>query len=236
MIIVDNITFKYTNNFIFNNFSQNYLDNEITGIVGSNGSGKTTLLKCLAGINILDSGIIFDTSIKNFRKTISYMPSEIKYYPKIKAIEFLKFAISSNKNINEKDIDKWNNIMNLPLSEYAETYSTGMKKKLLLMAIILKKESVIILDEPFSGLDVESCILLINILKEIKRKSFSKIIIASHDLEYLKDCCDCIDILKRGVILKRILKRDFKDLNQNHLEYSFQQKIDIIKKDFNFCG
>ncbi|RTL48685.1 MAG: ATP-binding cassette domain-containing protein [Sphingobacteriales bacterium] len=158
---------------------------KIYGLVGKNGIGKTTLFNCMAGFEKYEGNIVISEVNKD---KISFMGVDLYSYPRIRGIEFLISAleirnISTTKNTIE-------NIFFLPLNEYAENYSTGMKKKLYLQIILLIADQIILLDEPFEGLDADSIDILVEALKKIKENKH--IIISSHRLDTLNKISDSI--------------------------------------------
>jgi len=112
------------------------------------------------------------------------------------------------------------NIFKLPLGEYATTYSTGMKKKLALIAILLQKNDVYILDEPFNGVDIQSNILISAIIEKLKTKG-KTVIISSHIFSTLSETCDQIFLMKDGVIAKTATQAEFEVLEN-------EMKVDVI--------
>ena len=111
------------------------------------------------------------------------------------------------KIIMVDDFEK-RNIFNLPLDQYTENYSTEMMKKLAFMGILLQKNDVYILDEPFNGVDVHSNILILKIINKLK--SLNKIVlISSHIFSTLNDCCDEIRLIKNGHFHKTVQKEEF---------------------------
>ena len=112
--------------------------------MGSNGSGKTTLFDCIAGIKRYSGKITRPLSF-------SYLPSELYFYPRVRAIEFIEFSCQAKQIIIDyKNIETLNSYFKLPLNNYAADYSTGMKKKLGIMSLVLKNSELCILDEPFN--------------------------------------------------------------------------------------
>jgi len=132
--------------------------------------------------------------------------------------EYLKLYCIA-RGITTDDFES-RNIFALPLKEYANTYSTGMKKKLALMAVLLQNNEVFILDEPFNGVDIQSNIMISAIIEELKRKG-KTVIISSHIFSTLSDSCDTIFLIKDGVISKTAMKAQYADLED-------EMKKDIV--------
>ena len=133
--------------------------------------------------------------------------------------------------LNARNIEKTNiedkNIFNLPLNQYASTYSTGMKKKLALTAILLQENDCFVLDEPFNGVDIQSNIIITEIISKLKelRKT---IIISSHIFSTLAETCDEIHLLKNGELIKKVFKQDFSKLETEMKAFSLENKIDNL--------
>ena len=111
------------------------------------------------------------------------------------------------------DIDNWNKLFLLPLDIIIDSYSTGMKKKLALMGILKQDKPIMILDEPFNGLDIETCRIIRQILLKLKERN-KTIIITSHIIETLTNLCDDIHYLENGKIKYSKSKSDFKEFEQ----------------------
>ena len=136
------------------------------------------------------------------------------------------FSISKKYNVSISDIEKWNKLFELPLFDYVENYSTGMKKKLAFIGIIAMDRSILILDEPFNGVDIESNEKLLQLL--VRLKSTNKIIIiTSHIIESLTRICDRISLIEHGLIKTTFEKNEFPIL-EKELKDSIKLKIDDV--------
>ncbi|HLN53440.1 MAG TPA: ATP-binding cassette domain-containing protein [Lentimicrobium sp.] len=203
MISIENLTVSYDKKVrVLNNLNLILKDSQIHGIVGLNGAGKTTLLNTLYGLIKPDSGNIFLDGHSITKKQIGYLETENFFYSNITGEEYLKIFRNSNFNI-----EGWNDLFRLPLKELIETYSNGMKKKLALLAILKQDKPVMILDEPFNGLDIETTRIVRSILLSIKEHKI--IIITSHIMETLTNLCDEISYLEQGVINSTKTKGEF---------------------------
>jgi ABC-2 type transport system ATP-binding protein len=179
------------------------------GIIGENGAGKTTLFKCITGIEDYEGRI--SSNIQPLKDHIGYLATEPYYFSKITGREYIQLLCNArNKKINHLE-EK--NIFELPLDQYASTYSTGMKKKLALTAILLQHNEYFIFDEPFNGVDIQSNIIILDILKELKNIG-KTLLIASHIFSTLHDICDEIVVLKDGQLSQPVYKAGFAALEQ----------------------
>ncbi len=113
-------------------------------------------------------------------------------------------------NAREVKINDFNerNIFDLPLKQFASTYSTGMKKKLALLAILLQNNDIYILDEPFNGIDIQSNILIMEIISQLKELG-KIVILSSHIFSTLNESCDLLHHLKAGKIYHSVSKNEF---------------------------
>ena len=118
------------------------------------------------------------------------------FYSRITGKEYLSLFCINNKSFS---IEKWNNLFHLPLHDFIETYSTGMKKKLAFMGVIALDSPILILDEPFNGIDMETMQQFKLILVALKNKG-KTLIITSHILESLTSICDKISYLNEKQI------------------------------------
>ncbi len=204
MISIENVSVKYGEQNILNNLSVQLEQNCIHGIVGLNGAGKTTLLNSIFGLKKIETGKIIYNQEKISKKLICYVMAEEFFYAGITGNEYLNLF----GDIVDSNVKYINEIFKLPLNEEICKYSTGMKKKLSLLSMLKQDKPIIILDEPFNGLDIESCRALRSIL--LRLKTIGKtIIITSHIIESLTGVCDSIHYLANGRISKSVSSCNF---------------------------
>lgn len=195
MIKINNLTVNYGNHNVLNQLCMEIHNNTIHGLVGLNGSGKTTLLNTVYGLKNKVTGTIQYNEKDSKRKNTAYLETINYFYPRITGKEYLAIFKTQNPNF---DADKWNTLFELPLNKLIDDYSTGMKKKLAIMGIICLDREVLILDEPFNGVDLDTVQKIKTLL--LKLKSRKTIIITSHILESLLPICDSISYLNDGEI------------------------------------
>jgi ABC-2 type transport system ATP-binding protein len=192
----------------------------VYGIVGENGAGKTTLFRCIAGLESYSGEIISD--VMPLKNHLGLLLTEPFFFTMMTGREYIRLLCNARGKTNV-DIDN-KNIFDLPLEQYASTYSTGMKKKLAITAILLQENEYFILDEPFNGVDIQSNIILTEII--LKLKELNKIvIISSHIFSTLSDTCDEIHLLRKGEQIKSVNKTGFKDLEQEMKEITIGNLI-----------
>lgn len=197
---------------------------KVYGIVGENGAGKTTLFNCIAGIETYNGTITaYKSPLKNH---LGYLQTEPYFFSKITGREYLQLLCNAR---NKKLIDvEQRNIFELPLDQYASTYSTGMKKKLALMAVLLQENDYFILDEPFNGVDISSNLMITEIIHQLKQLG-KTVLISSHIFSTLQETCDEIHLLQDGHFTKKVLREDFSALEQEMKQLSLGNKIERLK-------
>ncbi|MBC7747400.1 MAG: ATP-binding cassette domain-containing protein [Methylotenera sp.] len=224
MIKIEGLSKSYGANKILSNISLTFTAGKVYGIVGENGAGKTTLFKCITGIE-KHSGII-TSNLQPLKNYIGYLPTEPFYFSKITGREYIQLLCNArNKKLENLELK---NIFDLPLDQYAITYSTGMKKKLALTAILLQENQYYIFDEPFNGVDIQSNIIILEILMELKKMG-KTLIISSHIFSTLSDVCDEILLLKNGEFTRKACKEDFKKLEQEMKEIFIGKRIENLQ-------
>lgn len=224
MITINNLSKSYGDKKILSGISASFEDGKVYGIVGENGSGKTTLFKCITGIEKYEGNIVADKH--PLKDHIGYLATEPFYFPKIIGREYIRLLCNA-RGKTQVDVDE-KNIFDLPLNQYAVTYSTGMKKKLALLAILLQENQYFILDEPFNGVDIQSNIIILEILNELK-KSGKTIIISSHIFSTLNEICDEIYVIQNGLFTRHVMKQEFKDLEEEMKRVFIGDKISKLQ-------
>lgn len=220
MIKIDNLKVNYGNNNVLNELCLEISSNTIHGLIGLNGSGKTTLLNTIYGLKSKVLGTIQSNNEDIKRNDIAYLETTNYFYPRITGKEYLNIFKTQNPNF---DIDKWNTLFELPLKKLIDDYSTGMKKKLALMGIICLNREVLILDEPFNGIDLETVQKIKTLLLKLKTKK--TIIITSHILESLLPICDSISYLNDRKIEFTKKKKNFDEI-ENDIFAMHQDSLD----------
>jgi len=209
MISIKDVSVKFGNNQVLNNINIDFRDGVIHGIVGLNGAGKTTFFNVLAKILKPDTGqLILNNRNISIRDT-TYLETVNFFYSRITGNEYLKIFSQTNPGFN---LGSLQNYFKLPLDELVENYSTGMKKKLALLAVLKQEKPVFILDEPFNGLDLETNKILEIIITTLKQKD-KTIFVSSHIIEPLLSICDKIHMLDNGAFVKTFEKKDFNEID-----------------------
>ena len=218
-LAVDNISFEMDGPGVF-------------GLLGTNGAGKTTTIRMMLGILKKDSGEITWNGKAVERKNVNfgYLPEERGIYPKTKIYEqLIYFAELKGMKKEEayKEIDYWMN--RLKVDEYknmpAEKLSKGNQQKVQFITAILHNPELIVLDEPFSGLDPVNTELLKDVILELVKKG-KYIIMSSHQMTSIEEFCSDVVIIDRG---KTVLKGNLKEIKNSYpakkLEINAKQDI-----------
>ncbi len=197
--------FKYEETLVLENMDLCVDAGRTYGIVGLNGAGKTTFFNLLAGF-LKGEGNTFTSGGETLlRKQIAYLDTDLFFYPKLTAREFLSVFPRSNTNYHEEKLAE---LFRLPLDGFMEAFSTGMKKKLLLLSQVKQDKDIYILDEPFNGLDLETNKILEVIISILNQRG-KTVFISSHILEPLLNVCTEIHYLKNQCIFKSYKKEEF---------------------------
>lgn len=220
MISIDNLNVKYKDNHVLKNLCLKIPEQSAHGLVGLNGSGKTTLLNTIYGLKEKESGSISCNSAPVTKNSIAFLEASNYFYPYITGKEYLSMFKTQNTGF---DIDKWNDLFELPLNKLVDNYSTGMKKKLALMGAICLNREIMILDEPFNGVDLDTVQKIKTLL--LRLKASKTIIITSHILESLLSLCDYLSYLNNGVIQFTKEKKEFSSV-EHEIFSVHQDKLD----------
>lgn len=197
MINIKNLTFTYDGEKnILNDLSVNIEDGIVYSLLGINGAGKTTLFKCLNGD--LPSNI----DVTNFSDEMLYIQDEMQFYNYLTGEEFVNLILNF-KNV-KLDKDMYNSLvskllMENKIKEIISTYSFGMKSKLILIIAFLLKYKYILMDEPFTSLDVLAADTMVKVIKEYVSGG-NVVIISTHMIDIAEEVSDKILFLNNGKI------------------------------------
>lgn len=198
---------------------------KVYGIVGANGAGKTTLFKCLAHLESYEGQI--ESEWYPLKNHMGFLETNPLFMSKMTGWEYLKL-LSVARDIDSDEFEA-KNVFDLPLQQYVETYSTGMKKKLALTGVLLQDNNVFILDEPFNGVDIHSNMMIVEVIKRLKQKG-KTVLISSHIFSTLKDTCDEIMMLKSGEISKHVMPEHFEELEEEMKTFVIGDKMDNLEE------
>jgi ABC-2 type transport system ATP-binding protein len=203
VVEIKNVTKTFGQLTAVDDLSLNVPQGSIYGFIGPNGSGKTTTLRMIMNIFYPDSGIIRIFNEKMHGSStdrIGYLPEERGMYKKMKVRELLLFygELKGGRKVN-KDVDEW--LERLDLSEWAnkkiETLSKGMGQKVQFISTVVAKPELIILDEPFTGLDPVNVEVIKDAILELKSQG-ATVIFSTHDINVAENMCDFIFMIFKG--------------------------------------
>jgi ABC-2 type transport system ATP-binding protein len=212
MLRIENLTKTYGEKKAVDDLTLHIMPGEIYGFIGHNGAGKTTTLKCCTGILKFDSGEIYidGKSIKDdplaCKKEIAYIPDNPDLYDYMSGIKYLNFVcdIFGVPSAERKEkINRYAEAFEIKkdLGEAIQSYSHGMKQKLAVISALVHSPKLIILDEPFVGLDPKSAFTLKQIMREICEGG-GAIFFSTHVLDVAEKLCDKIAIIKEGRLIR----------------------------------
>lgn len=210
MLYVQNLVKIYNGKKVVDDISFEIKDGVIFGFVGPNGAGKTTTIKSIVGLitfdngNISFNGLSINKNPVEFKKEVVYIPDNPDLYDSLTGIQFLNFiADMYDIPVKERndDIVKYSNMFLLKdsLGNLISTYSHGMKQKLALISAFIRHPKLLILDEPFVGLDPEATLKVREQMKEICNQGGS-VFFSTHVLEVAQKVCDHVAIISKGKI------------------------------------
>jgi ABC-2 type transport system ATP-binding protein len=224
MIRIEGLHKSFGNHEVLRDVNAEFSSGKIYGIIGENGAGKTTLFRCIAGLEKFDGEIVADLSpLKNH---LGFLMTDPFFFPYITGREYIRLLCNA-RGKKCPDIDSAN-IFNLPLDKYAVNYSTGMKKKLALMAVLAQDNDYYILDEPFNGIDINGSIIVTEIINRLRDLN-KTVILSSHIFSTMSDTCDQIFMLRDGHFAESVDKEDFKKLEDNLKQSAeLQEKVEAL--------
>lgn len=242
MIEIKNVSKAYKKGIkVVNNLSLTIKDGEIFGFLGPNGAGKTTTIKMITGILEIDSGkILIDgkdisKDAINAKKRFGFVPDNPDMFLKLKGIEYLNFIGDIYDISTDERKERINKLakefeMQEVLNNKIESYSHGMRQKIVIMSALLHQPQNLILDEPLTGLDPKSSFDLKKIMREYTKEK-KTVFFSTHVLEVAERLCDRVGIIDNGNLVfvgtYNDLKNQFKeDLSLEELFMEITEKND----------
>ena len=212
MLRIENLTKSYNDKKAVDGLTLHIQAGELYGFIGHNGAGKTTTLKACCGILGFEEGEIFvgGESVKKnplaCKKKIAYIPDNPELYGFMKGIQYLHFVgdiYEVPTDVRQARIRKYADAFELTeaLAQPISTYSHGMKQKLAVISALLHEPKLVIMDEPFVGLDPKAAHTLKEMMREICDRG-GAIFFSTHVLEVAEKLCDKIAIIKNGKLIK----------------------------------
>ena len=211
MLKINNLTKKYGAKKAVDDLTLHIMPGEIYGFIGHNGAGKTTTIKAVCGILGFDNGEIFidGVSIKEepveCKKKIAYIPDNPDMYEYMSGIKYLNFiadVYGVSASDREERIRKYADAFGLTpdLAQPINSYSHGMKQKLAIISALIHAPKLLIMDEPFVGLDPKAAHTVKTIMRDMCNNGCA-IFFSTHVLEVAEKLCDKVAIIKNGQLI-----------------------------------
>ena len=212
MLMIKNLKKTYQGGKVgVDNLSLSIEAGEIVGFIGHNGAGKTTTIKCVVGLLDFEQGEIFinGVSIKEdpiqCKQKIAYIPDNPDIYESLTGIQYLNFIadiFKVSKEDRTNSIAKYSQMFEIQdrLGDLVSSYSHGMKQKLVLISALIHNPLLLILDEPFVGLDPKASFSIKSVMRELCEAGTS-VFFSTHVLEVAEKFCDKIAIIKKGKLI-----------------------------------
>jgi ABC-2 type transport system ATP-binding protein len=212
-------------------------EGEVLGFLGPNGSGKSTTVKMLTGLldptqgQVLSCGASIQRDLVRYREQLGYVPEEPELYPFLSGWEYLELVGTLRglpRASLENKIDGMLELFSLAPHRYSAigSYSKGMRQRILLIAALLHDPSLLILDEPLSGLDVTSAMIVKNLIKTLGEQG-KAILYCSHVLEVVEKVCSNVIVLRKGKTIAYGPPAELmKSAGQASLEHAFAHLVE----------
>lgn len=205
-IKLENVSKRFKNENVLNGISYSFEGGKIYSIVGRNGSGKSVLLKIIAGLYLQDKGnVLFDNKnynmINEIPDNLGIVIEQPSFINDLTGLENLKLLASIRNVATERDIVESLEIVNLKddMNKKYSKYSLGMRQKLSIAQAIMEQQKVILLDEPFNGIDRQSVVAIKEYLKRVKNED-KLIIITTHIMDDVVDLSDVMLYIEDGML------------------------------------
>lgn len=200
---IDQVTKRFGSHVAVDNLSLTVPTGSIYGFIGPNGSGKTTTMRMIMRIIAPDTGHVRVLGVESFEAAndrVSYLPEERGLYRQMKVKDMLRFfAEMKSQSITENEINDW--LSRMGLADWADkkvqTLSKGMAQKVQFIGTVISKPELVLLDEPFSGLDPVNAVVLRDAVLDLK-KNGTTVIFSTHDMGVAEKMCDAIFMIYQG--------------------------------------
>lgn len=239
-LLVENVSKTFIDKKAVDNISFEIEKPGLFALLGTNGAGKTTTIRMMLGILKKDTGKITWNGKEVDRKTVNfgYLPEERGIYPKTRIVDQLEYFAKlkgMNKDAAQKSINYW--LDRLKMTEYkfdlAEKLSKGNQQKIQFITAVMHDPELIVLDEPFSGLDPVNAEMLKDVISELVQKG-KYIVISSHQMSSVEELCQDIVIINRG---KTVLKGNLNEIKEtyklNKIEIQTKENIHNLLEEYN---
>lgn len=237
VLTIDNVVKRYGKKVAVDHISFEVNNDKIFGLLGPNGAGKTSLIRIITSITKPDSGTVSingnEINLQSI-KDIGYMPEERGLYKKMKVGDHLIYLgrlKGLDKNVAKKEVKAWMDKFDINdwWNKKIEELSKGMQQKVQFIATVIHKPKLLILDEPFSGLDPVNTNLIKDEIQELHEKGTS-IIFSTHRMEQVEEICERIVLINDGI---KVLEGDVMDIKDQFKEHLFSIKYKGVSPDLS---
>jgi ABC-2 type transport system ATP-binding protein len=212
VLSVENISVRVKRRRIIKNLSLTIGNGEIVGLLGPNGSGKTTTIKAMAGLLKKESGVIhcldydMDLDFENYIKQIGFGFDKANYYPNLSGRDNIKIFVSSYRDFTEEELNKCVKEVGLQrrIDDKVSTYSFGMRQRLNFAKSIMTAAKLVVLDEPFNGIDPEGIIEIRKTIMQLRKDRGMAFLVSSHHLSEIEQIADRLLFFAGGRVEKEI--------------------------------
>lgn len=227
MITIDALKVRFGEHTVLDSVTMHLAEGRVHALVGINGAGKSTLLNALFGIVRPDSGSVTRSGHPLRRREIAYLESENFFYDGMTGRDYLDLTAHYHPS---SDPASYVRLFALPVDKPVSIWSAGMKKKLALTGVLMQQKPVMLLDEPFNGLDMESVYAAQRLILR-RGQQGATVIVTSHILPTVTDIADDLWLLDRGRVAAQYRREDFEKaartletIFHRHYEESFREK------------
>ena len=241
LLVVKDLSKKYGEKTVVNNISFTCKPGKVFGLLGRNGAGKTTTLRMVIGIIKKNGGTVTwnGEKLKFDKHKIGYLPEERGLYVKAKVKDQLIYfgklrGLSKDESV--KAIKYWLDRFNIPdyYDVKVDTLSKGNQQKVQLVSALIHDPDIVILDEPFSGLDPVNIQVLKDVIYELKEKG-KCVILSSHLMDFIEEFCEDIIVLKEGnAVLNGGLEEIKKEFSHRKFIVQTDREVDSVLKELDF--
>lgn len=232
---VDQLTKNYGKRSILKEITFEMNEGDIIGLVGPNGAGKSTLMRSILALEDVESGSVLIQGISNqnpeFFRYVTFLPSDNYLYMQLTGYDHLAF-VANIYNLDKKEIDEVIQLIGIRtyVNDPVKSYSYGMRQHLLIALSILTKPLIILMDEPFNGLDPTSVIELKELIRALHAKGIS-LLISTHNLDILEDLTSTIWFIKDGELVKNDMLLDGNDPFQIEVGVPAETSLEKLMAD-----
>jgi ABC-2 type transport system ATP-binding protein len=237
LLEVSNLTKQYSGNHGITGLNLTVSEGEVVALLGPNGAGKTTAMKAMMGFipinagSIAYKGISITDNPKATKIEVGMMIGDPAPYPYLTAYEYLKLHQNLYFKVTDEDINTVLDMTGLPdrKNSKIKTFSTGMKQRICLAKVLLTKPKLLLLDEPFSGMDIEGRDQLVHILKKIIDEQNTGMIISSHLIHDIENITSKVCIISHGKCLEvkkaEEIKESYPSIEKYYLDVVAKSKV-----------